>query len=137
MHEDIASGLGVSELRDVEEDIENVDEDKNLFQVWETERITEPKEWYVYARVVFEVAFLFVWPFISMMVKHNYPVAVVFLFLGSFTFIWRYFDTSTVLSELGSISDVVGDTISHQEKYRLNEVISRVVSERGAMHDYY
>ena len=66
-----------------------------------------------------------------MLVKHNYPVAWTFLLLGSFTFLWRYFDTSVVLSEVGSMTSVVEDSISHQEQYRLNEVISRVLSDKG------
>lgn len=49
-------------------------EDANLLQVWMTRRITEPKEWYCYARILFEVAFLFFWPFVSMLVTHNYPI---------------------------------------------------------------
>ena len=87
----------------VSNDDADLDEDANLFQIWETVRITEPKPWYCYARVLFEVVFLFLWPFISMLADKNYPVALIFFMLGFFGFLWRYFDASAVLSELGSI----------------------------------
>ena len=45
------------------------------FQVWETVRITQPNPWYCYTRVAIEVVFFFLWPFINMLVKRNYPVA--------------------------------------------------------------
>lgn len=66
--------------------------------------------------------FLFLWPFTSMLVERNYPVAFVFFLLSILTLVWRYFDASAILSELGSMSDVADDTITHQQKYRMNEI---------------
>ncbi|KAL7541282.1 hypothetical protein ACHAXR_010772 [Thalassiosira sp. AJA248-18] len=115
---------------DADED-EDVDEEANMFQLWETVRITQPKLWYCYARVVMEVSFLFLWPFISMLTKKNYPVAFIFFVLGFFTFLWRFFDACEVLRQLGSMSDVADESVSHRALYRLNEVIGNVISNRG------
>lgn len=104
----------------------------NMLQVWQTYRITQPKLWYCYLRVSCEVVFLFLWPFIFMLVQGNYPVAIIFLLLASFTFVWRYFNALDVLSELGSISDLTDkDTISHQQEYCLSEVVARVIDNKS------
>lgn len=84
----------------VSEDDDNMSvedpEERNLFQVWDSFRITEPEPWYCYARIAMEIVFLFLWPFINMLLNRNYPVALVFFMLGSFTFLWRYFDSCAV-----------------------------------------
>ncbi|KAL7471321.1 hypothetical protein ACHAXS_011620 [Conticribra weissflogii] len=112
--------------------------DANVFHVWETVRITRPKAWYCYTRVAIEIVFFFLWPFIAMLAKKNYPVAFIFVMLSSFTFLWRYFDASAVLSELGSLSKVTSgeDGLEkieedHQLKHRLSEIVGRVVNSRG------
>ncbi|KAL9179381.1 hypothetical protein ACHAXT_008671 [Thalassiosira profunda] len=107
------------------------DAEANIFQVWEAFRITEPKLWYCYARILIEVVFLFLWPFINLLVTHNYPVAAIFFVLGGFTFLWRYFDANAALSELGSISDVADETVSHQAMYRMSEAIGRIITSSG------
>ena len=118
-----------------EEEDQQVDEETdgaNMLQVWHTYRITQPKLWYCYLRVSCEVIFLFLWPFIFMLAQGNYPVAIVFLLLASFTFVWRYFNALDVLSELGSISDLTDkNTISHQQEYRLSEVVARVIDKKS------
>mmetsp|Transcript_3319 Transcript_3319/g.5141 ORF Transcript_3319/g.5141 Transcript_3319/m.5141 type:complete len:116 (+) Transcript_3319:679-1026(+) len=57
----------------------DVDEEDgaNLFQVWETVRITQPKPWYCYGRDTIEDVFFFLWPFINMLTKKNYPLKFV------------------------------------------------------------
>lgn len=71
-----------------------------------------------------------------MLVNKNYPVALVFLMLGSFTFLWRYFDASAVLSELGSLSYVGDDTITHAQKFCLSELVGRVITNKGTKNIY-
>ena len=66
-----------------------------------------------------------------MLVKRNYPVAFVFLMLSSFTFLWRYFDASAVLSELGSLTKAGDDTVTHDQQFRLSELIGRVITSKG------
>jgi len=112
--------------------------DGNVFHVWETVRITRPKAWYCYTRVAIEIVFLFLWPFIAMLGKKNYPVAFIFFMLSSFTFLWRYFDASAVLSELGSLSKVnsgkdgLDETEEdHKLKHRLSEIVGKVYNSRG------
>lgn len=66
---------------------------------------------------------------------HQLHAAFVFFFVGMFSFLWQYFDSAVVLSEVvsevGSIPKVTGHDFSHQEEYRLNEVISKVISPSG------
>ena len=115
----------------VREDANTSEEDTgaSLIQVWETVRITQPKPWYCYARVVTEFFFLFLWPFAVMLVKRNYPVALIFLCLGSFTFIWRYFDAATVLAEYGPIAKI--NELTHLQKYRTSEIVEGIVNNNG------
>jgi len=105
------------------------DDGANLLSVWETYRITNPSTWYVYTRIFIEIVFFFLWPFISLLEKKNYPIAILFLLLSKFTFIWRYFSALDVLSTLGSITDVRDKTVTHRQQYRLSEVISRVIDK--------
>jgi len=102
-----------------------------IYQVWKTVRVTEPTEYYCYFRVAVEIIFLFLWPFVSMCVANNTPVAIIFVFLASFTFLWRYFDSMVVLSLLGTIEDVGDETTTHEDKYRLSEVVGRVINNKG------
>jgi len=113
------------------EDVDANEDGAHIFQVWETLRITEPKPWYCFARIIIEVVFLFLWPFIHMLVKKNYPVALVFFLLSSFTFLWHYFDSCAVLQEIGSISNAKDDSVTHKQAYRLNEVIGRIITNKG------
>ena len=121
---------------DHDENDDGDDAAENFIHVWETVRITQPKPWYCYARVVIEIIFLFFWPFIAMLVTNNRPVALVFLLLGSFTFIWKYFDANAVFVETGSMSKVFnskdynGDD-DHLEKHRLSEIVGRIINNKG------
>ena len=112
-------------------DTNEEDDGANLLSVWETYRITQPSTWYVYSRIFIEVVFFFLWPFIALLEKKNYPIAILFLLLSSFTFIWRYFSALDVLSTLGSITDVKDKTVTHRQQYRLSEVISRVIDKKS------
>lgn len=105
------------------------DDGANLLSIWETYRITQPTTWYVYVRIFIEVVFLFLWPLVSLLEKKNYPIAILFILLSTFTFIWRYFSALDVLSTLGSITDVRDKTVTHQQQYRLSENISRVIDK--------
>ncbi|KAL7536441.1 hypothetical protein ACHAWF_005468, partial [Thalassiosira exigua] len=129
----IIDGLEMYRMYNALNEDADVDEESggHLFQIWKTFRISQPKPSYCYARILLEVIFFFLWPFINMIVKKNTPVAVVFFLLGSFTFLWRYFDASAVLSELGSISTVTDGSHSHTELYRLHEVIGRILTGKG------
>jgi hypothetical protein len=109
-----------------------------LFQVWETVRTTQPKEWYCYARAILEIFFLFLWPFIALLVLRNYPVAWVFLVIGLFSFIWRYFDASAVLSEYGTMSKVKDDELDHSKKYFFSTISQDVINNKGEYpFDFY
>eukprot|EP00804_Cyclotella_cryptica_P008105 CCRYP_004599-RA/>CCRYP_004599-RA protein AED:0.04 eAED:0.04 QI:305/1/1/1/1/1/9/380/1018 len=102
-----------------------------LFQVWETVRTTQPKEWYCYARAILEIFFLFLWPFIALLVLRNYPVAWVFLIIGFFSFMWRYFDASAVLSEYGTMSKIKEDELNHSKKYFFSTISQDVINNKG------
>lgn len=109
------------------DDAGEAEDGTNLLQVWETYRMTQPKKWYCYARILVEIVFFFLWPLIALFTIENYPIAVTFFLLSSFTFLWRYFSTLSILSELGGISDCTDKTKSHQQDYRVSEIISRIV----------
>lgn len=81
-----------------------------MFQVWETVKVTEPKAWYCWTRLVLEVAFLFFWPLGSIFASGNNRVGGVFIAVGILSFLRIYFDASAVLCEIGSMDDAeIGD----------------------------
>ena len=79
---------------------------ETMYQVFEKVRITRPRPWYCYTRMALDMTFLFFWPLIVLFRTKNYPVGAIFLILGIFTGLLRYFDASSVLSELGSLSGI-------------------------------
>lgn len=108
----------------------------SMVNVWQKVIISEPKPWLCYAFVLFEVAFFFIWPFVSMIILRNYNVAVVFFVLGFFNFLWRFFDASAVLSTKGTISDAAelfreSDGVTHARKHRLSEIVGGIINNKG------
>jgi len=102
-----------------------------LFQVWETVRINQPKEWYCVFRAVLEVGFLFIWPFVAMLVLENWPVAIMFFIMSFFSLIWRYFDSTTVLTEYGTLSKFDDKDMDHDQKYFFTTVGEDVINNKG------
>ena len=103
-----------------------------LFQVWETVRISQPKEWYCYARVIVEVVFLFLWPLIALLVLGNYPIALIFFVFGCISFLWQYFDASKVLLEYGTMSKL--KDVDHEKKYLLSTISKDVIDNKGQFY---
>jgi hypothetical protein len=102
-----------------------------LFQVWETVRITQPKPSYCIFRGVLEVCVLFLWPLIAMLVLQNWPVAIVFFIMGTFSLVWRYFDSTAVLTEYGTLSAVKDKKLDHSKKYFFSTVGEDVINNKG------
>eukprot|EP00985_Skeletonema_marinoi_P011278 scaffold5347_cov90-Skeletonema_marinoi.AAC.2 len=128
----------LKENNDDEEDNERGG--KTMMNVWERVIISEPKPWLCYAFVAFEVVFFFIWPFISMLVLKNYPIAGVFFVLGFFDFLWRYFDASSVLAKYGTISDAAElfneeyDGVTHARRYRFSQIVGGIIRNKGRLH---
>mmetsp|Transcript_27647 Transcript_27647/g.55452 ORF Transcript_27647/g.55452 Transcript_27647/m.55452 type:complete len:952 (-) Transcript_27647:656-3511(-) len=127
----------LKENNDDEEDNERGG--KTMMNVWERVIISEPKPWLCYAFVAFEVVFFFIWPFISMLVLKNYPIAGVFFVLGFFDFLWRYFDASSVLAKYGTISDAAElfneeyDGVTHAHRYRFSQIVGGIIRNKGRL----
>lgn len=101
---------------------------------------------------------LFLWPLLAMLVLHNWPVAIVFFVMGVFSLIWRYFDSTTVLSgrklkdgtifphrcyltqlfvfliDYGTLSKVKDTEMDHSKKYFLSTVGQDVINNQGGLH---
>lgn len=84
-----------------EEDIADV-----LYQVWETVAVTQPKDWYCWMRTGLDFVFLYLWPLVGLATTEQYPILVLFFFLGIFSALRVYCNASFVLSELGCLSDL-------------------------------
>ena len=72
-----------------------------------------------------------------MFVLHNWPVALVFLIMSVFSFIWRYFDSTSVLSEFGTLSNVKDNDMDHSKKYVFSTIGKDVINNQGrCLFDY-
>jgi len=90
--------------------------DVTMFRVWETVRITKPKTWVCVTLVVLEITFFFLWPLITLYVNDNPRVGVIFLIVGFFSFLRRFWNVSTILSELGSMDTIDIETKNKKGK---------------------
>ena len=81
-------------------------EDATMFRLWETSRVTRPKNWLCYTGLVLEFGFLFVWPIATLFRIGSWPIALVFVVLSFFSFLRKYFDASAILCELGSLNAI-------------------------------
>ena len=66
-----------------------------------------------------------------MLVLHNWPVAVVFFIMSIFSFAWRYFDSTSVLSEYGTLSKVKDRDMDHSKKYVFSTIGKDVINNQG------
>jgi hypothetical protein len=85
---------------------EGVTEKTVMFRLWETSRVTKPKNWVCYAGLILEFTFLFLLPIIALFYAGNFPYGIVFFVLAFFSFLRKYFDAATILCELGSMSTI-------------------------------
>jgi hypothetical protein len=77
------------------------------------------------------VTVLFLWPLITMLVLQNWPVALVFFVMGSFSLVWRYFDSTAMLAEYGTLSKVKDKKLSHSKKYFFSTIGQDVINNKG------
>lgn len=93
------------EKKDVEDEIPEESEEKTMFRLWESSRVSQPKIWVCYAGMGMEFLFLFLWPVSTLFIVGNWPTGIVFIILAFFSFLRKYFDASAILCELGSMSN--------------------------------
>lgn len=96
---------------DKEEEHDDAQGGTSIFQVWETVTITNPRPWYCWTRLAFEVVFLFIGPVITLFVTENPQLAVFMIILGAFSFFRIYFDAGAILSRMGSLE--AADVTAH------------------------
>ena len=105
-------------------------ERRTMFQLWETTRVAQPKEWTCYSLISFEFIFFFLYPMCVLFITHNYPVAVVFIIVSIIAMLRKYFDPSAILCELGSMNDV--DVETNPGEGELYTVTGRAKSLKGS-----
>ena len=88
------------------ENHQNDSTDVAFFQLWERVRITEPAPWFCLIMFGFELMVLFLFPLLSLFIAGNYRVGSVFVVLGVTSWLRMYFNASSVLTELGSLSNL-------------------------------
>ena len=74
---------------------------------------------------------LFIWPLITMLVLQNWPVAIVFFIMGSFSLVWRYFDSTAMLTEYGTLSRIKDKKLDHSKKYFFSTIGQDVINNQG------
>ena len=108
---------------------EHHEEKRTMFQLWETTRVAQPKEWTCYSVLFFEFFFFFVWPMCVLFITKNYPVAVVFLLVAIVAMFRKFFDPSSILCELGSMNDI--DIETNPGEGELYKISGRTKSLKG------
>lgn len=79
-------------------------EETIFFKVWETTRITQAKDWLCYTSLALEHILFFWFPLICFLAIGNYPVAVVFFTVASFSLLRQTFGASAIISEVGPLN---------------------------------
>lgn len=121
-----------------------------IYQVWEHFRINRPHPILCYVMFGVEVFFLFLWPLLFLFASGNWPLGILFLFIGFFSLLRHYLNASVVLKELGTFGalgskNVFGinltreaylDTSTDREwkaKSRLSAIVSNVSRGRARL----
>ena len=86
------------------------DEEINYFRLWETSRVTQPKDWLCWTGLALEIIFLFALPVANLFYTGLWGLGCVFLLLSIFSFLRIYIDESAVLTGLGALADVKIET---------------------------
>ena len=108
--------------------------DSHVFYVWETAFITRPSPLFCYVSFAIEVVFLLLWPLFTLFLNNSWGVALVFLAVGLFSSIRKYFDASSVLARTGKIASPDDDEepSSVVEQAQTAEIIGKVSRNQSA-----
>mmetsp|Transcript_10578 Transcript_10578/g.16288 ORF Transcript_10578/g.16288 Transcript_10578/m.16288 type:complete len:977 (+) Transcript_10578:110-3040(+) len=97
------------------------DEDKVIYQVWESFRINRISDKAAWTIFVFEVVVFFIWPTITLFSVDNYAIATLFFVTGLISMVRHYFNAASVLKDIGDIG-VLDEDLSNVSSRRLGEV---------------
>ena len=97
--EDLADATKTQEAPEGAEEI-------NYFRLWETSRVTQPKDWVCWTGLALEIIFLFALPVANLFTNGLWGLGCVFIVLSIFSFLRIYIDESAVLTGLGALADV-------------------------------
>lgn len=112
------------------------EESEGIYQVWETFRVTRPRDEVCWIIFGIELALFFVWPVITLFAIKNYATATLFVFVSIFSGTRHYLNAAVVLKELGAV-DVMGskrmkDTEEQwKAKARLSKIVGNVSRGRS------
>jgi hypothetical protein len=91
-------------------------ESECVYLVTERYRISSPTEKFAWIMFGIEVGLFFVWPFVSLFLADNWPLALLFGLVAGVTGMRYYINAAIVLEETGHMDLVDGDTV--REKWR-------------------
>jgi len=99
----------------------------------EVRRITRPTKRFCYVMLALEMTVFFLYPLISLFNIKNYPLALIFLVVGSITFMRYYVNAAIVLEETGNLDLVNGATERDvwKNQSRLNEIVGNITRGRS------
>jgi len=99
---------GNGNLEDEGADIKHTSsgEEITMFRLFETLRVSQPKNWVCYTGMLIEFLLLFLTPVTVLFYTGNTPVGVIFLILSFFSFLRKYFNAAAILCELGSMDNI-------------------------------
>lgn len=104
--EETAEGPGDGVEEQQTGSVEGMSERIVLFRLWEEARVSQPKAWVCYTAMVWEFLFLILLPAIFLLNNQDFWSTAVFIVLGIFSFLRKYFDASAILCELGSMNTI-------------------------------
>eukprot|EP00977_Amphora_coffeiformis_P011779 scaffold2872_cov193-Amphora_coffeaeformis.AAC.2 len=91
-------------------------------------RVSRPTNTFAYFLFGLKMAIFLVWPFISLLVSGNIPLAIIFLFLSFITTTRHLFDAALALEETGQLDVLKGASEREvwSKQSRLNTIIEKV-----------
>jgi len=126
---------------DEQELVQQILEEGTVYQKWETKYITRPRVRFCWVMFVLEIALLYMWPLITLILVKNMPIAVLFLGTGIITGVRHYLNLALLLKEVGSL-DVLGERVDADilsedssekvwsQQSRLSTILSNITTGR-------
>jgi hypothetical protein len=134
MHRD----KSIASLRPIERDNLPFDyptESECVYLVTERYRISSPTPTFAWIMFGLEVSLFFLWPFVSLFLVANYPLAILFGLVAGITGMRYYINVAIVLEETGTMDLVDGET--DREKWRNQALLNgttRVCVRASVLH---
>lgn len=85
----------------------NNDNPTCIYQIkWRQLRLAQPREGMCYLALMLYFTIFFLYPIIALYKAGNYPIARTFIILAPISFIYKHYDPSTILCELGNLDKI-------------------------------